>query len=164
MSIRILLITILALIVPIVPAFAAVSKSPIVVTGMVETEVEVKNAHGAIEKQRVPVSKAVPGTEVIYTTTFTNQGNEPVADIGITNPIPENTVYLAASAAGEHSAITYSIDGGKTFATADKLIVKTPEGRERLALASEYTHIRWAYRGELPAGKTGSASFRVVIK
>ncbi|MGH6610269.1 MAG: hypothetical protein ACRECQ_08435 [Burkholderiaceae bacterium] len=145
-------------------ASAIAQQNPIMVKNVAETEVEVKNPQGVVEKKRMPLDKATPGTEVIYTTTFTNHGSKPAGNIAITNPLPNDTIYVGNSAFGENTDITFSIDGGKSYAPADKLRVKTAEGRERAALPSDYTHIRWAYRGDLPPAKTGSAGFRAVIK
>jgi uncharacterized repeat protein (TIGR01451 family) len=133
------------------------------VQSIAEQEVEVKLPNGKTEKKRQPVEKAVPGSEVIYTTRFTNQGKQAAGNIAVTNPVPDNTAYVAGSAAGDNTTITYSLDG-KNFTTPDKLKLKTPEGSERPALPAEYAHIRWAYKGELAPGKTGEVSFRVRIK
>ena len=143
---------------------AIAQQNPILVKNVAETEVEKKNAQGVVEKVRVPLDKAPPGTEVIYTTTFTNNGSKPANNVAITNPVPANTTYVGVSAFGDNTDVTYSIDGGKTYAPADKLRVKTPEGRERPALPTDYTHIRWGYRGDLAPAKTGTAGFRAVIK
>lgn len=132
------------------------------VQSLAEQEVEVKLPSGKTEKQRQPVAKAVPGSEVIYTTRFTNQGKQPAGNIAITNPVPDNTAYVGGSAFGANTAITYSLDG-KTYATPDKLTATTPEG-PRPALPAEYTHIRWTYQGDLPVGKTAEVGFRVQIK
>jgi uncharacterized repeat protein (TIGR01451 family) len=158
----------LFIVVAIVVQFAATSaiaqQNPILVKNVAETEEEKKNAQGVVEKVRMPLDKAPPGTEVIYTTTFTNNGSKLANNIAITNPVPQNTTYVGASAFGDNTDVTFSIDGGKTYAAADKLRVKTPEGRERAALPTDYTHIRWTYRGDLAPAKTGTAGFRAVIR
>jgi uncharacterized repeat protein (TIGR01451 family) len=161
---RILFITALVLFLQSTVGLAHAQQNPILVKSIAETEVEVKNAQGGVEKNRVPLTKAAPGDEVIYTTTFTNQGAKPAGNVVITNPVPANTSYVGGSAFGDNTEITYSADGGKTYGRPDKLTVKTPEGRERPALPGEYTHIRWAYKGELAPAKTGTAGFRVVVK
>ncbi len=143
---------------------AVAQQNPILLKNVAETEVERKNAQGVTEKVRAPLEKALPGTEVIYTTTFTNNGSKPANNIAITNPIPANTTYVGGSAFGDNTDITFSIDGGKAYTTAEKLRIKTPEGRERPALPADYTHIRWTYRGDLASAKTGSAGFRAVIR
>ena len=154
----------IALVIQVAAISAGAQQNPILVKNVAETEVERKNAQGVAEKVRAPLDKAVPGTEVIYTTTFTNNGSKPANAIAITNPVPENTTYVGGSAFGDGTDITFSIDGGKTYAAAEKLKVKTPDGRERAALATEYTHVRWAYRGDLAPARTGSAGFRAVVK
>jgi uncharacterized repeat protein (TIGR01451 family) len=143
---------------------AHAQQNPVVLKSVAESEVDVKNAQGAIEKKRVPLAKALPGAEVIYTTSFANQGSKPVGNIVITNPVPANTTYVGSSAFGDKASISFSVNGGKTYATADSLIVKTSDGRERPALPGDYTHIRWVLKGDLAAGAGGATGFRVVVK
>ena len=128
-----------------------------------EVEVEVKAADGKTEKKRSPVQKAIPGTVIFYTSSFKNVSTKPAGSIVINNPIPANTTLVAASAYGENMDIGYSADGGKTWATSDKLKVKGADGKERAAALSEITHIRWTVRGELPVGQQGEAGFHVVV-
>jgi uncharacterized repeat protein (TIGR01451 family) len=136
----------------------------IVVQSIAETEVEVTNKAGRKEKKRQPVTLAVPGSQVIYITRFTNKGTKPAGNVVINNPIPENTVFVGGSAFGASTAITYSVDGGKSYDLSNKLTKKIPGGTERPATSSDYTHIRWRYVGELAPGKRGEVGFRVIIK
>ena len=146
------------------PAYAvAEAKQTITLKNVAEVEVEVTAPNGKKEKKRQPVSKAIPGTEVIFTTTFSNTGAKPAGNIVITNPVPANTSYVGGSAGGAGTDITFSADGGKTYGAPDKLKIRK-DNQERAALPAEYTHIRWTYKGELPAGKSSDVFFRVVIK
>ena len=120
--------------------------------------------NGKQETKRVAVDVAVPGDEIVYTTTFKNLLNKPTGDIVITNPIPNDSFYKGGSAAGVNTVITFSVDSGKQFASPEKLTVKTTDGKTRPALPADYTHIRWTYQGELGIGKTGAVSFRTTIK
>jgi uncharacterized repeat protein (TIGR01451 family) len=144
-------------------AQAPAARGNIEFKNVAEVELAVTGADGKLEKKRSPVQKAIPGTVVIYTSTFRNIGAKPAGNININNPIPANTTLVAASAYGEGTDISYSADGGKTWAAADKLRVKGADGKERAAGISEVTHIRWSLRGELAAGKQGEAGFRVVV-
>ena len=65
---------------------------------VVEMEFEVKTPDGKVEKRRGPPKQAIPGTQVIYTSTFTNTGSRPAGNIAINNPIPANTTLVPASA------------------------------------------------------------------
>ena len=148
---------------PLVHAQARPASGNIEFKNIAEVEVEVKAADGKIEKKRGPVQKAIPGTVIFYTSTFKNVSAKPAGNIVINNPIPANTTLVAASPYGENMDIGYSADGGKTWATSDKLKVKGTDGKERAAAISEITHIRWTVRGELAPGKQDEAGFRVVV-
>lgn len=128
-----------------------------------EIEQAVTASDGKVEKKRVTAQKAVPGTEVIYTSTFRNIGKRPAGNIGIVNPVPANTTLVAGSAFGENTQVTFSADGGRNWAAADKVTVTGADGKQRPAGISEFTHIRWNYRGELAPGKQGAVGFRVTV-
>jgi uncharacterized repeat protein (TIGR01451 family) len=135
----------------------------IVVTNIGETEVTVPTPDGRTATKRVVVEKAPPGAVVVYTTTFRNQGAKNAADIAITNPIPEHTTLVAGSTFGDNTVVTYSIDGGKSFATAEKLQVRGADGVTRPATPADYTHVHWIYQGALSPNQTGTVGFRVTV-
>ena len=128
-----------------------------------EVEIETKTAEGKVEKKRSPVQKAVPGTVIFYTSTFKNISAKPAGNVVVTNPIPANTTLVASSAYGEGMDISYSADGAKTWATADKLKAKGADGKERPAGLSDITHVKWSPKADLAPGKVGEAGFRVVV-
>ncbi len=68
---------------------------------------------------------------------------------------------------GDGTDITYSVDGGKTFATPDKLTVaiKDKSGKDsvRPAVAQDYTHIRWLLKQNVAPGQSGAVRFRAMI-
>ena len=160
---HILLAALVATAGPLAYAQARPASGNIELKNIAEVEIEVKGADGKVEKKREPVQKAIPGTVVFYTSTFKNISTKPAGNISINNPIPANTTLVSASTFGESMDISYSADGAKTWAAADKVKVKGTDGKERAAAVSEFTHIRWALRGELPPGKQGEAGFRVVV-
>ena len=153
-------ITLLGLFSPTIQA----AENAIKVTSIAQIEVEVTNNKGEKTLKRTAVDKAVPGTEVIYTTQFKNVIATPTSNIVIDNPIPKETEYKAGSAFGNDCEILFSIDGGKKYAHADDLKSKDKDGKERTALPMEYTHIRWTYKGQLTTGKSSEVGFRAVIK
>jgi uncharacterized repeat protein (TIGR01451 family) len=140
------------------------SSNAIEVSSIVELEVVSLDKQGNEIIKRIPAEKVTPGSEVIYTTRFKHNGAEPAADIVISNPIPEHTIYKLGSAKGEGTEMHYSVDGGKSFHHPDQLTVVEQGGSNRLAQAKDYTDIRWTYKGKLQPGDEGAVEFRVVLK
>lgn len=143
---------------------ANAADAAIKVTSIAQIETEVTGKDGKKTHQLTPVTKAVPGTEVIYTTTFENTLDKPAGNININNPIPNDSEYVGGSAFGKDCEILFSVDGGKTFGHAENLKIRSADGKERTALPKEYTHIRWNYKKQLAPGKVGEVGFRATIK
>jgi len=147
-------------------ALPAQQKGSIELTTVAEVEVAGKNAQGEKEVKRMEaaMAKVVPGDVVIFTTRYTNTGKEPASNVTIMNPVPEHMTYVDRSAEGKSTRIDFSIDGGKTYAAPEKLVITDSQGKKRTALAKEYTHIRWVLTTPLAAGGTGSVSYRAQLK
>ena len=111
-----------------------------------------------------PATAIVQGTTVYYTVRIHNPTPAPVRDVVTVQRIPVNTSYVIGSAAGPAAELTFSIDGGQTFATESDLKVIEPSGVERKAVAAEYTHIRWRLRNALAPGATALARFQAVFR
>ena len=133
----------------------------IVLKSVAEQEQEVVNAKGEKTRQLVPATKIVPGVEVVWTVTANNVCKVPSEKVTINNPVPEHMNYVANSAFGAGSDITYSLDG-TTFGAPTELSV-TENGARRQARADEYRHIRWVFRSPLQPGGSAVARFRAVL-
>ena len=144
-------------------ATSALADGSLRVQTTVQKEQRVTADDGTETVELVAVTTAVPGDQVIYTITFTNEGNESADNVRITNPIPAEMKLVEGSAFGPGAEVTYSVDGGASYADAASLSVATAEGT-RLAKAEDYTHIRWAMTDSLSAGDQGFASFRAVLR
>jgi uncharacterized repeat protein (TIGR01451 family) len=145
----------------ILPAHAA-EPGAINITSIAEKETLVVDKNGKTQSALTRVDTALPGDEIIYTTTFENISNSPASNIVISNPIPNDTTYLSAN--GANTEVTFSIDDGNQYAAPEKLIITSSKGYTRPAIPSDYTHLRWVYKGELGVGETSEVSFRAVIK
>lgn len=143
---------------------AQAADGAIKVTSIAQVEIEIVGKDGKKTLKRAPVEKAIPGTEVIYTTTFENVIDKAASNIVINNPIPNDTEYKGGSAFGKDCEILFSVDGGNKFGHAEELKVKGDDGKDRIAMPKEYTNIRWTYKGQLAAGKSGEVGFRAVVK
>jgi len=133
-------------------------------TLVAEQERQVITDKGEKELKRVPAAKVVPGDEVIYSIHYVNKGKEAADSVVIDNPVPEHMLYTQGSAAGADTAITFSVDKGKTYHPPSKLTVTGADGKERPATAADYTHIRWTLQKPLVPGGKGLVSFRARLK
>ena len=86
-------------------AFAA-DQGCIVLTSVAEVEQDVVDAKGVKSKKLVPVAKAVPGVEVIWTVTANNICKAPSEKVTINLPVPEHMTFVANSATGAGSDIS----------------------------------------------------------
>jgi len=143
----------------------AQQKGSIVLTSVSEVEVVKLNAEGKKEVKRVDAAKAavVPGDTVIFTVSYANTDTRPADRVVVINPVPRHVTYLDRSAEGKGTTIEFSVDGGKTYAAPGKLTVTTA-GKQRPAIAADYTHIRWVLVKPLAPGGQGSVSFRATLK
>ena len=112
----------------------------------------------------VPADHVLPGTEVIWNINYEIIGKDPVTDAVITDRVPANMVYVMGSASGDNAEITFSVDGGKTFAAPEKLQVKNADGTLRDALPKDYTTIRWVIKGTLKPGAKGTVTFHATLQ
>ncbi len=145
---------------------AAWSQEPIRLLSSVQKVETVVNEQGEQERRLVAAERVIPGDELRYTVTFTNQGDEAVdaGSIVITNPVPSNTVYLEGSAGGSGTDVRFSVDGGETWGEPDALRVTDEDGQTRIADAEDYSHIRWTFRPALQPEQESSVFFRVRLR
>jgi uncharacterized repeat protein (TIGR01451 family) len=101
---------------------------------------------------------------VIYVNTVTNQGEAPAEGVVVANPIPKQMAYIDGTAGGNEVIITYSIDGGKSFARPGKLQILGEDGLPRTATGNDYTNIRWQFTRPLPPGAVERVEFRAVVR
>jgi uncharacterized repeat protein (TIGR01451 family) len=133
----------------------------VVVKQTVEVEQTETDAQGKKTTKVVPLTTAVPGTEVIYTTTATNNCKQPVDRISISNFVPEHMRYVPGSVSSPGAQVQFSLDG-KAFGSPEQLKV-TENGVARQARAEEYRHFRWTYQSSLQPGASALARFRAVV-
>jgi uncharacterized repeat protein (TIGR01451 family) len=108
--------------------------------------------------------KIIPGDIVVYRNIIQNNSKKDAKDMVLNNSIPKFTEYVPDSANCEKGCkILFSVDGGKSFATPDKLKVKDTNG-ERLALPREYTNVRWILTSTLTPNSKTYVSFKTKLK
>jgi len=140
---------------------------PDVTISVVAKQQIVVEENGQKVTKLVEANDVVPSDVLIYQLNYQNVGDEPAVGATLVNPVPDNTMYVDGSAFGPGSDIDFSIDGGKHYKRASLLTyeVKLVDGtvEKRTASPEQYTHIRWTV-SQIPAGKSGTASFQVRVQ
>jgi uncharacterized repeat protein (TIGR01451 family) len=122
------------------------------------------SALGRAPVELVPADKVVPGDRVIYTLEVRNGAETALDAPDFSYPIPEHMRYIADSAVGPGAVVSFSVDGGHTFARAEDLKVKGPGDKLRAAVAADYTDIRWQLKNRLKVNSVAFVRFRTVVK
>ncbi len=146
----------------IAPAFAQDAKNCLVVKQTAEVEQTVTDAQGKKTTKLVALTTAVPGTEVVYTTTATNNCKLAADKVSIDGHVPEHMSYVPASTFSPGAQVLFSVDG-KTFGTPEQLTV-TDNGTPRKARAEEYRHFRWTFQSSIQPGASAFARFRASVQ
>jgi len=117
--------------------------------------------------QRVPAVTTKRDDILVYTITYTNEGQSPAIDAVIVDPIPTGTIYILNSATGKNADISCSIDGARYFQPPPaKVTVRNPDGttEEKIAPPEQYTHLRWTIRKPVLPGESGELGFKVMVR
>jgi uncharacterized repeat protein (TIGR01451 family) len=145
--------------------YSLADEAPQTITELVaEVREEVPVAPGRSIVRYHPATAIVQGQTVFYTVRIHNPTPVPARDVVTVQRIPVNTSYVEGSAAGPGADISFSADGGQSFASQNELRITDTNGAARRPAAAEYTHIRWRLRNALAPGATALARFQAVFR
>lgn len=144
-------------------AGAQVRTDPLAVKAVAEVE-RVTQERGREVSKLVAADRVVSGDEVIYTLEIRNNGPVSVPRPLVTYAVPEHMTYVADSAVGPGTEVSYSIDNGNTFDGPEGLKIHDPGSETRLARAGDYTHIRWQLKNALKPNSVAFVRFRARVK
>ena len=142
---------------------AQTAQSPLSVRAIAEVE-QATQEHGREGTKIATADRVVSGDAVIYTLEVRNDGPATVHRPVVTYAVPEHMIYVADSAVGPGTEVTYSIDNGRTFDAPESLKIRDPSGESRLAKATDYTHIRWQLNHALKSNSVAFVRFRARVK
>jgi uncharacterized repeat protein (TIGR01451 family) len=104
----------------------------------------------------------VPGNEITWTISATNTCAKPAEKVVIENAVPEHMTYVADSATGLDTEITYSLNG-RDFVKQSELNVHEASGKSRPARAEEIKSIRWVVSTSIAPKSTAVARYRAKV-
>ena len=107
--------------------------------------------------------EVAPGDEVRYSLAYKNSGEAAADAVSLVMPVPSAVTYIETSASGRADELTFSSDGGQTFAT--RAALTTADGdQERFATSADITHIKWAFSNPIAPATSGTVSFSAILK
>lgn len=119
-------------------------------------------------EELVPAENARPNDVIEYRITYRNDGEGPLQNIFITDPIPRGTEYIVRTATEPSgAAVAFSIDGGKSYQSWPiKIVRENEDGQEIEAEATPdmVTHIRWVITDMFEPESAVTVSYRTTVK
>lgn len=131
----------------------------ITLSGMIE--------RGSEKFQLDKVESVKPGETLNWTISSVNEGDGAAKEYKAVGKIPAGTVFVADSAKAEGKvAITYSIDGGKTFSAQPMIEEKQADGSVKKVPApvSLYSQVRFEWEAPLNPQEKLNAFYDVKVK
>lgn len=123
----------------------------------------------ALAKSVSPSGSQAPGTDLVYTITFTNTGGLAAQTLVVKDPIPASTDFKVGSVTsslgttGLTVVVAYSNNGGTTWT----YVPASGGGGAAAGYDRNVTNVRWTFTGNLSQtspNNTGSASFTAKIR
>lgn len=140
-------------------SLAAQPANPVSLNGDVKAVKVITGSDGTERTELTAPTTIVPGDRLIFGTDYANDGNEPVTNFTVTNPLPA-AVRLAPDA---DPALDLSVDGGATWGKLGALKVANPDGTTRPATHADVTHVRWVLESIAPGAK-GRLTYPAIIR
>ena len=112
-------------------------------------------------------SRAQPGEIVEYRLKAVNSGSAAISNLNVDLPVPRETAYLDGTASGPNNAtLLASFDAKRSFGQLPlkRKIIKDGKTNEEIVKANEFTNLRWAIKGAIPAGQSLEFKARVKVK
>lgn len=118
---------------------------------------EVLNSN-AIDVEFEEAKIANPGERSRFHLSFTNEGDVPAENIVLLMPVPSDVDVVSGTATDTRAEVSYSVDGGLTFASPEALFETTERGGEEVQLAN-VTTVRWTLTDPVAPGASGALSY-----
>lgn len=104
-------------------------------------------------RKLMPANQLRPGDRVVYLLSWSRQGGN--GSFVLTNPLPQTITYLGSASQDEE----VSVDGGATWGRIGVLTLG-----DRLATASDVTHVRWHIAAPIAAKGSGRIAWNAIVR
>jgi uncharacterized repeat protein (TIGR01451 family) len=131
----------------------------------VERELREMGMDGVEHTVLLPVQDVHPGDVLVCTAQYRNAGSGTAVNAAVTEPVPTGTSLVPNSTSAGHARVEYSLDG-RSFGGWPQITPAYASGQVATvdAPAAAVRHVRFVLREPVPAGSSGSVSFKVVVQ
>ena len=143
--------------------------SQAIAQGTPKLDIQISDEKVNLSKEELKNKKLVrysPGDTLRYVIRASNIGNGLMTNPEIVDPIPAGVTYIAESAGGDESKISFSINQGKAYMDwPPYYTVRNSRGIlvQREATPDMVTHIKWNILKNLDPGESTALDFLVVV-
>jgi uncharacterized repeat protein (TIGR01451 family) len=154
----------------LIPLVVLVSSSALAVAGPLEGRIEALRvvADDDGKEQFLAADEANPNDVIEYRLTYSNNGQQPIRNVSVIDPIPVGTNYVGATAtAPDGGAVEFSVDNGSSFHVWPVRVKSTDENGEEVwveATPDMVTHIRWLLANALDPEAEITFKYRATVQ
>jgi uncharacterized repeat protein (TIGR01451 family) len=142
-------------------AGSALAAEQLQVTTSVLADQPVAAADGSTIVRSVRPARVTPGDQMTLVIDYRNTADRALANVVLANPVPQGMVFKGAASGTPTPEL--STDGA-TFATIDRLSVRSPAGQMRAATLADVIAVRWRLSRPIAAGERGRLAFHATVR
>ena len=149
--------------------YATITLSVVMGQGTPKLDIKIENQKvnlSETEKKDASLISYTPGDTIRYVITASNIGDGLMTNPEIVDPVPAGVTYVAESASGADTKISFSLNRGSTYmAWPPYYTVRNSKGIlvKREATPDMITHVKWHVSKDLKPGDATSMEFLVVV-
>lgn len=154
----------------LIPLVVLVSSAVFATAGPLEGRIEAVRviADDDGKEQFLPADEANPSDVIEYRLTYSNNGQQPIRNVSVVDPVPVGTDYVGLTAsAPDGGAVEFSVDNGSSFHAWPVKVRTTDESGEEVwvdASPDMVTHIRWLVASALVPETEITFSYRAIVQ
>jgi uncharacterized repeat protein (TIGR01451 family) len=154
----------------LIPLVILVSSAVVADAGPLEGRIEAVRVIADTDgmERFVPADEANPSDIIEYRLTYSNDGQQPIRNVSVVDPVPFGTDYVGLTATvPDGGAVEFSLDNGTSFHAWPVKIKKTDENGEEVwveASPDMVTHIRWSLASALEPETEITFTYRATVQ
>jgi len=146
-------------------AYSPVFAQDFTAVSSIDRMITTENEDGTVTVEFEKADRVAPGEDLYYHLKYNNASPDKIEDASLVMNVPPEVTYSENSAdiSGQNVIVSFSTDGGVTFAPRGELKV-TVGGQLRSAVSEDITSIRWTFVDPIAPSTQGEVGFKAVVR